>query len=179
VFSARTLTSSEARLIGEAYLRAGRNPNKVGEALGMREFDKELLAHPLVRREVRAIARIHSQNYSMSDHMEKLAQIRDAALDDGKYTAALGAELAIGKASGLYDKGVGDEDENDPAIEPTKLSTTQIREMLAKREVAEQHALPAPDTGNQLDDDSVAADVEEDLDPIYEPPSDMNEDGLP
>jgi hypothetical protein len=156
VFSVRTLTSTEARLVAEAYLKAGRNPNKVGEMLGMPSFDKELLAHPLVRREVIAIVRVNSQNYSMVDHMEKLAEIRDKALDAEKFTAALGAEMAIGKAAGLYDKDRDNGDPDDPLPEPRKLTTEQIREMLEQRERQEsQPALPAPDepdlSGNELE----------------------------
>lgn len=167
MFSVRSLTTPEARLIAEAYLRAGRNPNKVGEMLGMPDFDKEVLSHPLVRREVIAIARVNSQNYSLVDHLEKLAEIRDAALTAEKFTAALGAELAIGKASGLYDKGAAEQDENDPAIEPKKLSTEQIRDMLRRREHVE--ALPPPpDSGNQLDDQANAADLDEDPDTFME-----------
>lgn len=176
MFSARSLTSSEARLVAEAYLKAGRNPNKVGEMLGIPNFDKELLAHPLVRREVIGIARSVAQSYSMIDHLEKLQEIRDLALDGGKFTAALGAELAIGKAVGLYDKGVADEDMDDPALEPKKLSTDQIRELLHKREKSESRALPPPDTGNQLDEEADAMDLEEDP---FLPETDMNEDGLP
>lgn len=146
MFSARTLTSSEARVIAEAYLRVGRNPNKVGESLGLADFDKELLTHPLVRREVVAIARVNAQNYSMVDHMEKLAEIRDAALDDGKYSAALGAELSIGRAAGLYDKGQ-QEDPDDPAVEPKRLSSDQIRGLLAQRSTA----LPSPEQDAEID----------------------------
>jgi hypothetical protein len=142
VFSARTLTSTEARIVAEAYLRVGRNPNKVGDALGMADFDKEILAHPLVRREVIAIARVNSQNYSMVDHMEKLAEIRDAALAAEKFSAALGAEVSIGRAAGLNDKGRTDPDDvNDPAVEPKRLSSDQIRGLLAQRSTA----LPNPE----------------------------------
>lgn len=171
MFSVKSLTSAESRVIAEAYLKAGRNPNKVGEVLDMPDFDTEVLGHPLVRREVIAIARLNAQNYSMTDHLEKLAEIRDKALNDAKYTAALGAEMAIGKASGLYDKG-DHPDENDPAIEPKRLSTQQIRDLLASRESADSRALPPPDTGNQLDDEADAADVEPD-------PDGFMEDGVP
>jgi hypothetical protein len=147
VFSVRSLTSSEARLVAEAYLKAQRNPNKVGEVLGLPDFDKEVLQHPLVRREVIAIARVNCQNYSLLDHQEKLAEIRDLALDDKKYAAALSSEMALAKSAGLYDRGGDPDDDNDPALEPTKLSSEKIRELLAKREERydDKKALPAPE----------------------------------
>lgn len=170
MFSVRSLTSSEARVVAEAYLKCGRNPNKIGEALGLPDFDKEILAHPLVRREVIAIARVNAQTYSMVDHLEKLAEIRDLALDDKKYTAALGAEMAIGKAAGLYDR-AGD-DPDDTVVEPTKLTSQQIRDMLARRG---QEALPAPQEGNELEAEGIMEDDPEDFFREADPP----DDGLP
>lgn len=39
---------------------------------------------------------------TLEDHMEKLKELRDAALADGKFAAAVSAEMARGKVCGLY-----------------------------------------------------------------------------
>lgn len=39
---------------------------------------------------------------TLEDHIEKLKELRDAALADGKYAAAVSAEMARGKVCGLY-----------------------------------------------------------------------------
>lgn len=158
MFSVKSLTSAEARVIAEAYLKSGRNPNKMSEVLGMLDFDKDLLAHPLVRREVVAIARINAATYTMEDHISMLAEIRDKALADSKFSAALGAELSIGKARGLYDKNRTEENEDDPAFEPQKMTTDQIRRALRERENYETKTLPAPE-GNELEETSDALDI--------------------
>ena len=39
---------------------------------------------------------------TLKDHLDKLAELRDMASENGQYGAAIKAEIARGKASGLY-----------------------------------------------------------------------------
>lgn len=64
---------------------------------------------------------------SLKDHMDKLAELRDDAHDNGKFSAAIAAEVARGKAAGLYtikhELTVNNEDQ---------LTETEIRARLAR-----------------------------------------------
>lgn len=64
---------------------------------------------------------------SLKDHMDKLAELRDDAHDNGKFAAAINAEVARGKAAGLYtikhEHTVNNEDQ---------LSESEIRARLAR-----------------------------------------------
>lgn len=64
---------------------------------------------------------------SLKDHMDKLAELRDDAHDNGKFAAAINAEVARGKAAGLYtikhEHTVNNEDQ---------LSEMEIRARLAR-----------------------------------------------
>lgn len=64
---------------------------------------------------------------SLKEHMDKLAELRDDAHDNGKFGAAISAEVARGKAAGLYtikhEHTVNNEDQ---------LSEAEIRSRLAQ-----------------------------------------------
>lgn len=158
MYSARNLSETEAELIAEAYFRASKNPKKVAEYLGVETFDMSLLANPIVRRKILDRAKMLSKKYSIDDHLSKLKEIRDSCIDDANYKVALSAEVALGKAAGLYDLRKDEEPETGK-VEPEKLTTDQIRRLLAKRT-------------SPIEEESQVPQIE------YIPESDLNEDGL-
>lgn len=76
----------------------------------------------------------------LEDHLEQLATIRDAALGEGKYSAAVSAEIARGKAQGFYVTGKEASDPTDK--DAKKLSDDQLRreatEILERRRLKAQ-----------------------------------------
>jgi hypothetical protein len=158
-FSTATLTEEQARDIASAYIRGEKEPQRIAELLEVPSFDLNLLMHPLVRKFIVQFQRSLRTDYSLFDHMAKLKEIRNAAMDDDNFKVALTAEVQIGKAAGLYDpKPFGDDDEGDGPVDPTTLSTDQLRRRLAGMIGAEikptQKSLPSPSVEN-LDDDEV------------------------
>lgn len=137
MFSASSLSEAEAILIAEAYYRCGKNPKQMAAALGVPRFDLELIRHPLVKRQIVKLAERMRVKYSLDDHLERLQEIRDRAMEDGNLRIALAAELSVGKAAGLYERLAEDEAAPDKLQE---LTTAQIKERLARLEAAS----PAP-----------------------------------
>lgn len=82
----------------EAARRAGYANNSAGSLLlNEQKF-------PLVAARIRELKRELSEKYEVTfdNHVRKLAEIRDMALADKKYPAAVAAEKARGQAAGLY-----------------------------------------------------------------------------
>jgi hypothetical protein len=152
-FSSATLTEDQARDIASAYIRGEKDPPRIAQLLEIDSFDLNLLMHPFVRRFIVEFQRSLRSDYTLHDHMMKLKEIRNSALDDENWKVALASEIQIGKAAGLYDpKPLGDEDNNPDAIDPTTLSTDELRRRLAKAigaTIPPPRELPAPP-----DDDS-------------------------
>lgn len=76
----------------------------------------------------------------LEDHLEQLATIRDAAMGAEKYSAAVSAEIARGKAQGFYNKPDGKDTEE--GRDAKKLSDDELRkeaaEILARRRIKAQ-----------------------------------------
>lgn len=81
-----------------------------------RSYDAENMARPTVNRKAALLmdnpkitARlkelrrpvVESAQLTLEVHLNKLAELRDAALKEGKYSAAVQAEIARGKAAGI------------------------------------------------------------------------------
>ena len=82
----------------EAARRAGYANNSAGSLLlNEKKF-------PAVSARIRELKRELSEKYEVTfdNHVRKLAEIRDMALADKKYPAAVAAEKARGQAAGLY-----------------------------------------------------------------------------
>ena len=64
----------------------------------------EIMSRPEVRYFYDALiaSAADSVKITLKEHLERLKDLADAALCDGKYAAAVTAEVARGKASGLY-----------------------------------------------------------------------------
>ena len=77
-------------------------------------------------------------------HVRKLADIRDAALEKGNYTAAVAAEVQRGRAAGLYIE----RKEIRPGSLDT-LSTSEIKERI-KKLVADYRPLVQESSGNLI-----------------------------
>ena len=62
-----------------------------------------LRKHPLVMEYTQELKdRIAEGHLSKKEHMDKLAELRDKAVEDGAYGAAFSFEEARGKVAGLY-----------------------------------------------------------------------------
>jgi hypothetical protein len=91
--------------------------------------------------------------------MFKLREIRNAAMDDDNFKVALSAEIQLGKVAGHYDpKPLGDDDSDPNSVDPTKLTTDELRRRLAKAIGATipPEALPAPESEPDEDSDEVS-----------------------
>lgn len=131
-FSLSNLTLDEAGLIADAFFRGGQDPSKMAQLLRVDSFDLNLFTHPYVKKEIVARRVQLNETYTLAEHIASLKKIRDAALDNENLKIALPAEVALGKAAGLYlPKPV---DVNDPMIggDPTRLSTEELRQRLAR-----------------------------------------------
>lgn len=64
----------------------------------------KLLRNPVVATRIADLQAHHAQKYEVTfeKHVMKLAEIRDAALEKGNFTAAVAAEKSRGQAAGLY-----------------------------------------------------------------------------
>jgi len=63
----------------------------------------------------------------LAEHTSVLAELRDEARADGKYAPAIAAEIARGKALGLYDRvGIGSLSEK----KPEEMSTDELRALI-------------------------------------------------
>ena len=85
----------------EAALRAGYSP-KSAHAIASQLLNGERYPHVVER--IREIKTELSQKYEVSfeGHVKKLAEIRDAAMQNGNFPAAVAAEKSRGQAAGLY-----------------------------------------------------------------------------
>lgn len=86
----------------EAYRRSYSASNMSENAIGVAA--KELIDNPKIAlrvSELRAPA-VQAAQITLTDHLNDLKRLRDLAEADGKFSAAVTAEMARGKASGLY-----------------------------------------------------------------------------
>lgn len=69
-----------------------------------RQFAVELMQNESVLERIRELKEELSIKFEVTfeNHVKKLSEIRDAALDKGNFTAAVAAEKARGQAAGLY-----------------------------------------------------------------------------
>ena len=77
-------------------------------------------------------------------HVRKLADIRDAALEKGNYTAAVAAEVQRGRAAGLY---IERKEIRTGSLDT--LSTSEIKERI-KKLVADYRPLVQESSGNLI-----------------------------
>jgi phage terminase small subunit len=86
----------------EAYRRSY-DAEKMSDATVNRSA-KELMDNPKItaRLEVLRKPAIEAAQITLTDHLNDLKRLRDLAEADGKFSAAVSAEMARGKASGLY-----------------------------------------------------------------------------
>lgn len=145
VFSTNSVTDSEGRLIADAYFRSSKNVKKMKEILDVGEFDLGLLTHPLVKKYIVEKQLALAESYSLTEHLAKLKEIRNGAMDDENWKVALTAEVAVGKAAGLYEN-MSREDPIDNS-KAEQLSTEELRKRLANM----GRALPAPTDFEDMD----------------------------
>lgn len=145
MFFATSLTEDQAELIAEAYYRSGKNLKGMAAALGIAKFDANLITHPLVKRQITKLAQRMRRTYTLEEHLERLQEIRDQAMEDGNLRIALAAELSVGKAAGLYEKVAEEQVSEQP--DAKELTTEEIKERLAKLGGAGTRLLPDAESG--------------------------------
>lgn len=146
-FSYLGLSAKQADDLAEAYFVLDRDFVRIGEHFEISSnLAKRLLLHPLTRAAIRRKAReMAGILYSREEHLRMLKKIRDAAFNDDNFKTALSAEVAVGKAAGLYEN-LGPEDPDNGAAlpDPASLTTEQLRAQLQAR-----LALPGPAQGDE------------------------------
>lgn len=65
---------------------------------------KRLLDNPKISLRIAELRKpvVEAAQITLADHLQELKELRDAAAIEGKYSAAIAAEISRGKASGLY-----------------------------------------------------------------------------
>ena len=99
----------------DAY-RASFNASKM-KASTIQESASRLMADCKVSARVAELRKpiVEAAQITLSDHLSRLATLSDLAEKEGKYSAAVAAEVARGKAAGLYvDKVELSGDKNNP-----------------------------------------------------------------
>jgi phage terminase small subunit len=71
----------------------------------------------------------HAAGVTLEGHLAKLAELRDQAAQEGKYSAAVGAEVARGKVAGFYIE----RHENGKPGDFADLSDEELRARIAAR----------------------------------------------
>jgi hypothetical protein len=141
-FSAATLTDEQALELAQAYVKGDKDPLRIARILGVDSFDLNAIMHPLTRGHIVRLHRATSAEHSLADHMAFLKKIRNAAFDDDNFKVALAAETQLGKAAGHYDpKPAGDDSDPTKQLDPTKLTSDELRRRLASTIGA---VIPAP-----------------------------------
>ena len=151
MFSASSLSEPQALLVAEAYFKSGKDPKKMAAHLGIEKFDLDLIRHPLVKRKINALAEKMRAAYSLEDHLDRLEEIRDAAMEAGNLRIALAAELSVGKAAGLYEKIAETAPVSLDADATKSLTTDESKERLAQMKAG--GLLPGPAVADELPED--------------------------
>lgn len=85
----------------------------------------EILSYPLVRAFYDSLISDVADRVkiTLKEHLTRLKDLSDAALADGKFAAAVAAEIARGKASGLYVEKVANTDADGNYVQalPTRI----------------------------------------------------------
>ena len=86
----------------EAYRRAYNAKNMKPATVNRRA--KELIDNSKIRARLTELQSeaAEKSKLTLESHLEKLRELRDAAADFGQFSAAIRAEIARGKAAGLY-----------------------------------------------------------------------------
>jgi len=148
LFRGERLTDEIADRIVDLYFRCGGDRRLIGREYdgGPAVTDSDLQLPEIRSRIILAAKEMRRKGvYSREDHVAKLKEIRDAALHDENWKVGLAAEVAVGKAAGLYEKIDPDADDvGGKALPPPEnMTTEQIRERIARMQ---SRALPAPDS---------------------------------
>lgn len=93
---------AEGRKLTEAYQQAFKTDNAKQHNIHKRA--SALANHPVVAARIEALREpvVLAARLSLTEHLDSLLRLRDAAVAAGNYSAAVAAEAARGKAAGLY-----------------------------------------------------------------------------
>lgn len=128
-FSINDLTTDEAKLLADAYIRSGGDVQQMCRLLDVERLDMNVIYNPLVKKELVALRNQINNQYTLSDHLAQLQKIRDGALADENWKVGLSAEVAVGKAAGLYEPKKVDENPAGPEVK--KMTVAELRNRLA------------------------------------------------
>lgn len=133
------LSEEECEKVAQLFFIHNGNPKKISAAMNL---GFELTTADLHSYRIRKYI-VQENNRSLTlvtreEHLRKLAEIRDAALNAEKpnHRAALAAEIARGQVSGLYNTTLQAEEVDGGKIEDQ--STDSIKKQLAKRGIDPQ-----------------------------------------
>lgn len=107
----------------EAYRNAYNSVNMKSETINRKAAD--VIKNGKVSARIAQLQQpvIKNIQITLEDHLKKLEALRNLAVKDKKYSAAINAEIARGKASGLYiEKLQHTGADGAPLIPPSKLS---------------------------------------------------------
>jgi phage terminase small subunit len=93
---------TERMTIVQAAIQAGmEGPSRGAIYLKLRE---KILSNPVMHNRLVELRdeEIHRANTTLEGHLIELARLREKAVDNGQFSAAITAEVARGKAAGLY-----------------------------------------------------------------------------
>lgn len=108
----------------EAYLAATGESHWGTASVWLRQLEESGFMDVL-RREMMKDTRL-----TLATHLQKLAELRDAASREGKFGPAIAAEIARGKAAGLYEE----KDSTKDITDLSNLSLKEIEDKLAQLE---------------------------------------------
>jgi hypothetical protein len=97
---------------------------------------------------------------TLKQHLDDLKDLRDEARANGKYGPAIAAEIARGRAAGLYDEKRQKEDEFDPGTLSLEDINKQLTELVHLRE-RQEHGLTFIGNGGDRSSDSSSGGSEE------------------
>jgi len=95
-------TGNASEAYRQSYNISGMNESSVNRKA------KELMDNGKIRARIEQLRKpaIEAAQITLTEHLNDLKRLRDKAEQEGKYSAAVSAEMARGKASGLYTENV-------------------------------------------------------------------------
>lgn len=127
VFAREFLKTNNVR---EAYKTATGDSNPAVASRWLTQLEENGFMDVL-RREM-----LKDTTLTLSTHLQKLAELRDAAAGEGKYGPAIAAEIARGKAAGLYEE----KDKNKDITDLSNLTLKEIEDKLSQLEGMQKKA---------------------------------------
>lgn len=129
----------------EMYCHAYVTCSSIEEACRVSGFASAPKSAKIAARIQNMRSKIQKGMITMEEHMNKLADLRDAAASEGKYGAAITAEVYRGRAAGFYDRKAevinNDRDATDLSLEEIDAQLARIGDSTGSSDREENEAL--------------------------------------